>query len=250
MRASSRTLEDRRPPAANVSVDEYRRDGFVVLRDVFSAGEVAEMRDECSRLIARHDLFEKEIPEAQARRDLTGAVVCDRLDPVTPNSPLFKRVSRDPRLLGPVAAVLGGDPALFKDKLILKPPGTTGYGLHQDYAYWEWTGIPADGVLSLQIALDDADASNGAVILYPGRYEKRLPAPPGEPRDVDESAVDPARCHVAAMQAGDVLIFHSLVPHRSDPNRSGRPRRTLYLIYNDARHGDWYDRYYQQRERA
>ena len=69
-----------------------------------------------------------------------------------------RQILESDAILGPLASLLGDEPSLFKDKLILRPPGTEGYGLHQDYAYYGWTGVPADQILAVQIAIDDADA--------------------------------------------------------------------------------------------
>jgi hypothetical protein len=46
---------------------------------------------------------------------------------------------------------------------------------------------------------------------------------------------------------GDVVIFDSFIPHRSEINRSLCSRRALFLTYNIAEHGDWYDYYYRMK---
>ncbi|MCI0635757.1 MAG: phytanoyl-CoA dioxygenase family protein, partial [Actinobacteria bacterium] len=48
-------------------------------------------------------------------------------------------------------------------------------------------------------------------------------------------------------EAGDVVVFGGLLPHRSGPNTSDRPRRTLYLTYNAESCGVLYTRYYAYR---
>lgn len=203
----------------------YLSAGFITVRGVFSDDEVHRMRTECESLLVRPELFEQNIPEAAVRRDLDGNPVRDRLDPVVTVSPLFQQTAADPRLAGLASSVFGGPAQLFKDKLIVKPPGVSGYGMHQDFAYWEWTGIPPEALLSVQVALDDADTDNGAILFYPGLHHSRLPAPPGAPRDVDEAAINLDTVSVGRTRAGDVILFHSLTPHNSEPNRSNRPRR-------------------------
>ncbi len=48
-------------------------------------------------------------------------------------------------------------------------------------------------------------------------------------------------------RAGDVLLIHSLTPHRSGPNVSDRMRRTLLFSYGVDDRPDLYDLYYQLR---
>jgi len=119
--------------------------------------------------------------------------------------------------------------------------------LHQDYAYYIQTGILADAILSVQIAIDSADAENGALIVYPGLHKSTLPAPDDSPRDVDPFAVDAVIPEVINTDPGDILIFHSLTPHLSGANLSQGPRRTLYLTYNVKSYGDFYRSYYGDR---
>lgn len=230
--------------------DAYRNEGFITVRGVFPDDEVERMRAECEALLSRPELFENDIPEAAARRDLNGDPVRDRLDPIAAVSPLFARTATDPRLVGLASSIFGSPAQLFKDKLIVKPPGVSGYAMHQDHAYWEWTGIPAAALIIVQVAIDDADTDNGAILFYPALHHGRLAAPAGEPRDVDEAAIDLDTVSPGRTRAGDVILFHSLTPHKSDPNRSDRPRRVLYFSYNDASYGDHYGRYYRQRNDA
>ena len=49
------------------------------------------------------------------------------------------------------------------------------------------------------------------------------------------------------MQPGDVLVFDSYVPHRSDTNTTDVARRALYLTYNRASAGDHRERYYRDK---
>lgn len=45
---------------------------------------------------------------------------------------------------------------------------------------------------------------------------------------------------LAETAPGDITIFHALTPHSSEPNRSGKSRRQLYMTYNAASCGDAY----------
>lgn len=62
----------------------------------------------------------------------TGAERHDRVDPVLDISAIFAALAADARLLRLGAEILSDEAQLLKVKLILKPPGAIGYGVHQD----------------------------------------------------------------------------------------------------------------------
>lgn len=222
-------------------LDHYWRAGYVTVRGGFAPEEVQAWQQECERLwaVAGGQLDAGRI---QHRGRVTGGTTADRIDPVVDVSPLFAALARDPRILGPVGAALGSEAILFKDKLISKRPGTLGYGMHQDFPYWERLGIPADELLSVQVAIDAATRDNGALEVFEGLHHAKVKPPADNPLDADETAMDLNRGQRTDLAAGDLLLFHSLVPHRSGPNNSAVSRRALFLTYCTARHGDAYQR--------
>lgn len=227
--------------------EDYWQKGYAVIQNLFTENEVIQIIDECDRLGSQPDLFFQQIPEADTRRDIYGNLSRDRLDPVIHLSPIIKKISEDKSLIELIEKIFDNEAVLFKAKLIFKPAGTKGYGLHQDYAYYKQTEIPADAILSVQIAIDSANAENGALIVYPGLHQSTLPSPEDSPRDVNPSAVHGAMHEVIDTSPGDILIFHSLTPHFSGANFSQGSRRTLYLTYNVKSYGDFYHSYYGDR---
>lgn len=94
----------------------------------------------------------------------------------------------------------------------------------------------------MSIAIDGADAANGALQLAPG-YHHELMSTPGELRKLsaDEAAtILDEDWRVIETNPGDVVIFHSLTPHCSGRNTSDRSRRTFFLTYNRSSKGDVY----------
>jgi ectoine hydroxylase-related dioxygenase (phytanoyl-CoA dioxygenase family) len=221
----------------------YWRDGYVTVRERFTAEEVAAWRAECDRLWQVVDQ-DADAPRVQWRGHAAEGQIRDRIDPVVDISPLFAALAADLRLVAPVRDVLRAEPALMKAKLITKRPGTAGYTMHQDFPYWAPLGIPADDLLTVQVSIDPAGLENGAVELFARLHHQRLDARPDEPLDVDESRMDLTHGEIAELAAGDFVLFHSLTPHRSGPNGSGRSRRALFLTYSTTAHGDVYRRYH------
>ena len=129
-----------------------------------------------------------------------------------------------------------GEPAcLFKDKLIFKPPGALGYGMHQDYISWD--SFPTSFVTVI-VAIEAADADNGATEVFPGCHQQGCLSPrDGMYHELTEDQVDVSRGVVLDLNPGDIAIFSGYTPHRSAPNRSDQWRRLLYLSYNSMSDG-------------
>jgi ectoine hydroxylase-related dioxygenase (phytanoyl-CoA dioxygenase family) len=156
-------------------------------------------------------------------------------DPIIDLSPACRRIARDPRLLATLEALYGEPAHLFKDKLIYKPPGAKGYDLHQDYIGWK--GFPRS-FLTVLIPLEAADRDNGCTIVYPGLHHRGYLSPEdGMYHSLGADVVAGVPEVPLVMEPGDVAIFGAFTPHRSDPNRSSRWRRQLYLSYNAASDG-------------
>lgn len=235
-----------------LSADEvaaYRRDGFVVARHVLKRDEIDRLCVEEARLWseAAADLGREGV---YWRKHETQGRVADRLDPVCTISKPFAAVADDSRMTAIANAVLGAPCTFFKDKLIAKPPGAHGYRLHYDYAYWTGLGVLAEELVTLFLALDASDEANGGVELFPGLHAKALAPSREDPLDLDPVSVADARSCVPELAVGDVLAFHSCMPHRSAPNRSGRSRRVYVAIYMHARHTGRVNPYDRERRKV
>lgn len=219
------------PPAAGRRA-AYHRDGFVVVRSVFNPGEMAEARTEADRLLAGYDRL-KSVKNLRCRWQTnvhTGECTFETFDPVADISPVCHRLARDPRLSALLHDLYGEPACLFKDKLIYKPPGVKGYGLHQDWIAWD--GFPRS-FLTVLVPFDPADRENGCTVVYPGyHHDGPLTPQDGQYHELPAETVDETTAVPLVLNPGDVAVFGGFTPHRSDPNRSGRWRRQLYLSYN------------------
>ena len=151
--------------------------------------------------------------------------------------PEVAAVLRRPEILGCLGLVLQS-PELIDCVLIDKVPGgTVQFGAHQDS--WYLLSEP-DTLVSLQIALDDADAENGGLclqashsldpatcraVLNPGGWSQTTPTQP-PPGDADLPAL--------SMPRGSALLYSGLSWHGSPINRSNRHRRVIVAQFKDA----------------
>jgi ectoine hydroxylase-related dioxygenase (phytanoyl-CoA dioxygenase family) len=224
----------RRATAAGPSeaqIDQYNQDGFLILRNVFADSEIAELAEEADRLFQRKDLMDADNIRCRWQDcAATGECRFDCFDPVIDISPPCSRIAPDRRILDSVTALYGEQACLFKDKLIFKPPGAKGYALHQDYISWKT--FPTSFVTVI-VAIDLADASNGATEVFPGFHKRGCLTPrDGMYHELPAETVASARGVMLDLNPGDIGIFTGYTPHRSGPNTSDEFRRLLYLSYN------------------
>src|ERR1044072_4245756 len=78
--------------------DEYREKGYVALKGIFNADEVAAWEAESKRLLALGIAHEHNLRTVTYRTS-TGALIVDRFNPVIDLSPVFKSLTEDARLL-------------------------------------------------------------------------------------------------------------------------------------------------------
>jgi hypothetical protein len=210
----------------------YDRDGFVVVRGLFDPAEMREAAAEADRLLIGCDDL-KSVKNLRCRWQdnvFTGECTFETFDPVIDIGPVCRRLALDARLLAVLGELYGEPACLFKDKLIFKPPGVKGYGLHQDWIGWD--GFPRS-FLTVLVPFDPADRDNGCTVVYPGYHRAGPLTPPdGKYRELPADVVDEATAVPLVLEPGDVAVFGGFTPHRSDPNVSERWRRQLYLSYN------------------
>ena len=117
--------------------------------------------------------------------------------------------------------------------------------LHQDYISWKT--FPTTFVTAI-VAIDPAEASNGATEVFPGYHQQGCLTPKdGKYHQLADDAVDVSKGVVLELAPGDVAIFSGFTPHRSGPNRSAQSCRLLYLSYNAVSDGgDQRDRHCEE----
>jgi hypothetical protein len=225
---------DSLPHSTHLSPDEvasYHADGFVVCREVFAPEEVEALQREAERLLQRTDLMDTDNIRCRWQNHVeTGECRFDCFDPVIDLSAVCESAARDRRILDAVSALYAEPACLFKDKLIFKPPGATGYAMHQDYI--SWPTFPKSFVTVI-VAIDSSDASSGATEVFPGYHQRGCLSPiDGQYHELTPEQMDFSRGVMLELQPGDIAIFSGYTPHRSGPNRSTDSRRLLYLSYN------------------
>jgi ectoine hydroxylase-related dioxygenase (phytanoyl-CoA dioxygenase family) len=224
------------PALSSQERDFYHEQGYLIVRGVFPDESMAEAAREAETLLRRHDLIDVQNLRCRWQNNVhTGACTFETFDPVIDLSPVYERIALHPCLLVILAALYGEEACLFKDKLIFKPPGVKGYGLHQDWI--AWPGFPRS-FLTVLVPFDRADADNGCTEVFPGYHKTGTLSPEdGQYHELPLELIDETKGVNLELDPGDLAIFGGFTPHRSAPNRSDRWRRQLYLSYNKLSDG-------------
>jgi len=223
-------------------VEAFFEQGFLILPRIFGTAEVEEMRAAFERLErVAHELGENRMHRGsqfvlerieggngQPRIRIHRIVWCGAAEPV------LGEYGKDPRLLRPVARLLGStDMSQLINQAHFKLPGDgVEFPWHQDsthrrFGRGEWQDLNGRGsYVQTVTAIDDATAKNGPLRLIPGSSKLghlELPTGGRLPRGL----VDARRAVSATMEAGSVLLFGPYTIHSSLSNRSSRPRRVF-----------------------
>jgi hypothetical protein len=142
-----------------------------------------------------------------------------------------------PRLLKAFAQILGtADLWTSLDRVSFNPPVRPGVEFPGPRLHWD-ISLDPPVVFQVQgmIYLTDTRAEQGAFEVVPG-FHKRID---GWLRGLGEG-VDPRRVDLSgqarriAANAGDLIIWHSALPHGASPNTADRPRLAQYVTQYPA----------------
>ena len=233
-------------PLTRAQTDEFEKNGFLVLRDVFSAAEVARLQDESHRMRSGDARLDADNVVTEPGSDAVRTIF--RLED---ESALFNRLARDERIAGKVRFLLDDDLYLHQSRLNYKP-GFTGkeFYWHSDFETWHAEdGMPRMRAISASILLTDNDALNGPLMLMPGSHKHYVSCAGETPKDNHKASLkkqevgvpspsaltelaDRLGIEYASGPAGTVILFECNTMHGSNGNITPFPRSNAFFVYN------------------
>ncbi|HEX4128371.1 MAG TPA: phytanoyl-CoA dioxygenase family protein [Acidimicrobiales bacterium] len=205
---------------------QYDERGFFVLEDALGRAEV-------DALVAAIDPFEAR--QADALREMEGGrFFIARADEITftthlvLQSPVLRDFTCSPLLTDLCADLLGPDVRLYWDQAVYKKPGTESpFPWHQDNGY---AFVEPQQYLTCWVALTDATVENGCPWVVPGLHAGGTLA--HEYSDIGFVCLrDPAGAVPVPVRAGSIVVFSSLTPHSTGPNRTDDVRKAYIVQY-------------------
>lgn len=213
---------------------QFDRDGFVIVRQMLSPGDFAELTSQLDRYIREvvpglppSDAFydaDKSRPETlkQMQRMEQDAYFAGYV-----KHPVWKKLAEG--LLGEEANASGAE-------WFNKPPATNHITPpHQDNYYF---CLQPPQVLTMWLALDTVDEENGCLRYVPGSHLRGI-RPHGRTQTLgfsqgilDYGDEDYATERPIPLQPGDLIVHHGNTIHRADANSSStRHRRSFALVF-------------------
>jgi ectoine hydroxylase len=211
-------------------LEQFQRDGFIILRGLFDAEEI-----ELLERAAKEDRVLDQ--NSFGRQDGSGGNI--RLSLWSePGDNLYGMFARCPRIVGAMEQILGGPVGHYHSKMIMKDAKVGGaWEWHQDYGYWYDIGYLFPDLASVMIAVDKATEENGCLQVIKGshRLGRINHTATGQQAGADLARVgeilDRLELVYCEMDPGDAVFFHSNTLHRSDQNRSDKPRWAMICCY-------------------
>jgi len=223
---------------STVDVERYSRDGFIVVPDVLSAAEIAELRRvtdefvESSRSVTTHsDVFDLEPGHAAAQPRVR------RIKTPSRHHPVYERMVRHPGIVSVLTRLWGPDIRFDISKLNLK---AAGFGSpvewHQDWAFYPHTN---DDLAAVGIMIDDFETDNGSMLVILGSHTGPIHDHHAKGHFVGginpaTSGIDFSKAVMCTGKAGSITVHHARLIHGSSANTSGKPRRFLLHQYRAA----------------
>ncbi|WP_018411381.1 phytanoyl-CoA dioxygenase family protein [Methyloversatilis thermotolerans] len=215
---------------------QYQEQGYALIEGALSPAEVAELRAVTDRVAA------------QARGVAEDNAIFDFESDHTPDQPLVQRIkkphrvdafyfnlARHPAIFELVQRICGEHVRLNHSKINMKA-ARAGSPLewHQDWAFAPHTNM---STCVASVMIDDVTPDNGPMHVLPGSHKGPL-FEHHEPGmgfvgavDVIGQEVDLSQAVSLTGPAGTVSLHHPMTMHGSGANKSGHPRRILFLEY-------------------
>lgn len=227
------------------AVTRYRADGYAILRSVAEEAQLQALRERSAEIMRGTVtypglFFQPDTPtgrydDLEFGKGWQGAATNYRKIEKLELDPLFRAWMQNDTFSRIVRCVIRGRVAIYRAVIFHKAP-MAGSDLpwHQDAGkFW---GLDRDPELQLWTALDDAPVEAGCVEVLPGSHHAGLATPLGgvvPKANVAAASADRAGLPIP-VRAGDVLLLHNHLWHRSGANRTQQPRRGFTVCYMPA----------------
>ncbi len=215
-------------------VDQYRRDGFIQLDDVFVGEELQQLRDAVASAVDSEMVSSKVTPDSNQVEGVYSKIFIQKVN-LWQRHEAVKKFVKSKRLGNIAARLEGKSMRVWHDQALFKEPGKGNNKTpwHQDAVYWphqdRWRQT------TIWIALKDANITNGCMSFIAGTHGLgALPAINlGNPQDIFEYAphIKPVKPIPRELKAGSVTFHNGLTFHYAGPNKSDNVREAFAIIY-------------------
>jgi hypothetical protein len=202
---------------------EFREQGFVVERGFFPKDEISAVLGEIERCIA-----EDSKGKVAAPGELIFTIETFR------RSEIVRQFIAQQRIIDFLKPIAGSDLWVRWDQAVTKRPGAGVFHWHQDNAF---NKLQTEH-FQVWVALTESTQQNGGLWLAPGSHKRgMLPHERRPGQRVVQAEVGESVCVDAS--AGDLIVFSSLMLHRTGPNDADTSRVAFVTEYMPLRDYDY-----------
>ncbi|YAG14889.1 Phytanoyl-CoA dioxygenase family protein [Nostoc sp. DSM 114161] len=223
----------------------YKNQGFLVLPEYFSRGEIEAMKAELSSLSA--DNSPKKVLEKDGKtlRSLHGSHI---------TNDVFKCLTRHPFIVEPAMQIVGSQVYVYQFKINIKAAFSGDiWKWHQDYIYWrKEDGMQRPQAVNAMCLLDDMNEFNGPLFLIPGSHKEEMIDVTAHSSNESQEWISSFSANLKyslnqklitnlvskygitfiKAAAGSLVFFDSNIVHASSNNISPFGRSTVIITYN------------------
>ena len=227
--------------------DFYEQNGFLFIENVFSADEIAVLRQQAETLRKNGETEDDVIrePSSNAVRSVFR---------IHEKNQTYLDLMADDRLAAIAEHILNDEVYIHQSRVNFKPAfkGKEFYW-HSDFETWHTEdGMPRMRALSMSITLSENTPYNGPLMLVPGSHKKFISCVGETPDDNYKSSLKAQKIGTPDEQtltemirehglvaptgpAGSVLIFDCNTLHGSGNNITPLPRSNAFFVYNSMK---------------
>lgn len=229
-------------------LDAYKRDGFLLMENVFTSEEIAVLLEAVTRMSRDESIAAMDEAITEPGSDVVRSIFR-----VHALNEAIDRLARDPRLIHVARQILGSEVYIHQSRANLKP-GFKGkeFYWHSDFETWHVEdGMPKMRALSCSVLLTDNNECNGPLMLVPGSHMQFISCAGETPSDHYKQSLkkqeygvpDPLSLSMLVEQggiqtmkgkAGSVVFFDCNTMHGSNSNISPWPRSNVFMVYNSV----------------
>lgn len=221
---------------SQMQLNEFDDRGFLFFPSLLSAQEIRVVADEAERIASA--------PRQEIVYEKDGRTVRSIFN-MQAYSDVFARLTRHPKIVGPVSQLLGEPIYVFQLVLNRKAPfNGDEWPWHQDYpTYHADDGMPKAAVINTLIFVDEMNEFNAPLMLIPGSHRSEFPLPAVNREQTSYAARWLPVEHVGPLAqqqgivapkgpAGSVIFAHTNIVHGSGRNYSPWRRSLISLTLN------------------
>lgn len=233
-------------PLTRAQAESYERDGFLVLKNIFTRDEVLALQQEARRLQTPPEEIERETLITEPSSNAVRSVF-----KIHKQSSLFEQVAADERLAGIARFILGDNIYIHQSRLNYKP-GFRGkeFYWHSDFETWHVEdGMPRMRAVSMSILLTENTPANGPTMFIPGTHRQFITCVGETPEDHYKQSLKKQEYGVPGEEiisglaekngidapvgpAGTIVMFDCNTLHGSNSNITPFPRSNAFFVFN------------------